>query len=156
MSSYTGTSSSQGSIEQVWSSNSSSITGDFSISSIISFLEGNNVSASPGLVFGFSANERNNSPELTITSINLGFEKEDGSLVSFSLGDNQINISDFHPGNSHAEAQLQIDLGFDMMREWSNTTSKKMSYSFNISNGSNGPEKFLFLTCLPQLPQLTT
>ena len=88
--------------------------------------------------------------------VDLGFEKEDGSLVSFSLGDNQINISDFHPGNSHAEAQLQIDLGFDMMREWSNTTSKKMSYSFNISNGSNGPEKFLFLTCLPQLPQLTT
>ncbi len=152
VSSYTGSSSSQGAIEQVWSSNRSSISGDFSISSIISFLEGNNVSASPGLVFGFSANERNNSPELTITSINLGFEKEDGSLVSFSLGDNQINISDFHSGNSHAEAQLQIDLGFDMMQEWSNTTSKKMSYSFNISNGSNGPEKFFISNVFTSAP----
>ena len=34
VSSYTGTSSSQGATEQVWSSNSSSVTGDFSIGSI--------------------------------------------------------------------------------------------------------------------------
>jgi len=106
-------------------------------------------------VFGFSVNEKNNSPTIEINSINLEFEKEDGSLLSFSLGDNQIVIDDFHSGSSHAEAQLQIDLGFDILQEWTSATSKNMSYAFSMNNGTNGPEKFFVSNVFSTAPPVS-
>ena len=74
------------------------------------------MSATPRLVFGFSANEKNNSAEITISRLERAFEEQHESLAGFSAGDNQIVIRDFHSGSSHTAVQLQIDLDFEIIR----------------------------------------
>ena len=65
------------------------------------------------LVIGFPANEKNNSPDTKINSLNCGFEREHETLISFLLGDNRIVIIDFHSGSSYTAIQLPIDLSFN-------------------------------------------
>lgn len=141
---FTGSISQQGLTYELIKSSSNNWNFSVSLGDLWGYLDANQVTQTPGLVFGYAANQKNNSPIVTISSLSFSFERESGALDVFSLGANEIRITDFNPGNSEAEAIFQIDLGFDFMAEYSANTASELIVNATLSNNNNGPDR-LFL-----------
>lgn len=152
---FTGDASNQGSTYELISSSSNAWSFSVPLASLWSYLSSAGVTSTPGLVFGYSANQKNNSPVVSITALSFSFQREDGSVDEYALADNQLQLFDFNSGSSLAEAEIQIDLGFDFMQEYAADSVADLTITASMSNNNNGPDR-LFLSSAFTGSPLTT
>jgi hypothetical protein len=100
------------------------------------------VTAATSLVFGFGLNEtgRLGSNYVTITDLDMSFERAGGGSSDFSLGSDSITVYNYTQGQSTAEARIQVDLGFDFMTEYSSLSTEEFEIFSSIGNTSDGFE----------------
>jgi hypothetical protein len=96
------------------------------------------------LVFGFGLNEPGNNNNVTIQDLGMSFERANGAIQTYALGDEGITISGYNQGNgtNTAEALIQVNLGFDFMQEYSSDSTKEFTITSTIDNTSAGAEVY--------------
>lgn len=107
-------------------------------------LDGAGITTTNTLVFGFGLNESGpiGSNSVTITSLTMSFDRAGGGTDVFSLNGNQVQVFNYIQGQNTAEAKFELNLGFDFMAEYSNTSTEKFMISADIDNTTDGFEIF--------------
>lgn len=126
-----------------------------SVGDIYDVLVQGGLSASCALVFGFSANESGNNGSVSITQLDIELERADGNSQFFTLGQDSITIADFNSGNITAEAQLQLDLGFDFMQEYTSTSNRDLIISAQLSGNTSGQDRLFLSSAFTANPLIT-
>ena len=117
--------------------------GDVTVGDLWTFLNGEGVTSTIALVFGFDLNEPGHGPGtyeyVVIEDLQITIGGE-----TFSLGDNQIEVRDWQgTGSNIAEAYFMVYLDYDFMTQYSGSTPGDLfSIQATISNAQAGFEEF--------------
>jgi hypothetical protein len=152
---FAGDASNQGQVLDLLSTRRSSATNTVSVADIYDMLVQGGLSSTGALVLGFSANESGNNNSVSITQLDIELERADGSSQFFTLGQDSITISDFNSGNSTAEAQLQLDLGFDFLQEYTSTSNRDLIIQAQLSGNTGGQDRLFLSSAFTANPLIT-
>lgn len=145
ISGYAGDASNQGQVLDVLKTKLSTDSDSVSAGEIFDTLTAGGVSSAESLVFGYSANQTGSNSSLTVNALSIGIEQSNGSTQSFLLGANTVTIIDFRLGNSLAEAQFQIDLGYDFLSVFDSDSNENITISASLTGNDNGADR-IFLS----------
>lgn len=103
------------------------------------------VKSANSLVLGFAVNESQQNPYITLRSLDIDIERNDGSKQRYSLGGYQLQVKDTNQGKNRAEARLQIDLGFDFFDEYDADSTRLMIIRAQLTDNNGGADR-IFLS----------
>ena len=106
------------------------------------------------LVFGFGNNETGapGSNSVLITALSMSFERPGGGTDVFTLDGDKVQVYNYNQGQNTAEALFQVDLGFDFMTEYNNSSTQKFTISSTIDNTDDGFEIYFLSSAFTQNP----
>ena len=111
---------------------------------IYSTLAAGGLSYADRFVIGFGLNETGptGSNSVVIEAMDIAIQRSSSPTDYFSLTPDLVQVYNFHQGGSTAEALFEISLGFDLMAEYSASSSENFAISAYITNTSDGGELF--------------
>ena len=116
-----------------------------SIGELYSILADEGIVESYALVFGFGLNENNGSNYVNIQDLVMTLEVPNSSDQSYSLDSNEDNtviVANTAQGANTAEAQVQVNLGFDFMTVYNASSTEEFYIQSTIDDTTDGFEIF--------------
>jgi len=152
---YAYTSSNAGQVVDVIDTKYASASNSVLMGDLYDLLAGDGLTSTSTLVFGFSANEKQvggQDAAVTITQLDMSFGRSGQAASVFSLTPDNIIVVDFNGGNSLAEAQVQVNLDFDFMAEYSSASTELFQITASFSGNTNGSDRLFLSTGFTSSP----